>query len=801
MEFNRGLFLSLVIFSCYLIFSLTFVSAYQSGGGLDDANARRAMFIMEPVVKMLDDIKPISCDSSGFITFRAYVENVAEYNVTASKAWIEDRDDGKYYDVSTAMSCTPRTKLISNEEITCRLNVKEALSRIPSCPLENSENTFYLSFDISYDGNEANVIDSRSIVISGTGVRPSMEVKFDVSTPPYPVPDINCRTGSEIEVPVVIHNAETLPREIEWSFSVNKISSSVIECSKLLSRFEGGRDDIYTCALTVPSTIFQDCESGGEVPVVIDAYSGDYKLSGNFSAFLTSSELSLSLAVSPLQKFKCQIIDEAGTCVPLEPQANLTVTISGNVPDKLSVFESRYSLGGNLTTLICKKSNTREYVCMFFVTLDKLGPSGKSEIKSKDRELTVFLDVKYMNYYKNISATTNVTLEGKVINDVLNTQNVLKKDKGFLDWIANSNLQGALSKAIRTLNFINRCCIGVTFVTQIIETGVKEGMKEAVKQAVLNFIKTSIIGSAQSVIGRVLEIIGNVGPNMLTCLARAGSNDISKEMQNLQKFENKDTISPSDLNVPTLGETIQRHLAGCAAQAFWSSLKGWLWGFLCGFVLFLVMIFTGGAAVAPIAAICQVVTGPLAVVGIALNLLMIVISALIMINMFMTATHAMTIARERMAVQLNATNILADYNGAFSQTIESMISEMSVNAFFQNLTDPSYGMGTIKLMFNSTRSGILNSGDQICSGDMVTIDYDLEKLGRVSGFIPELMVTNSRAKTLAFNKLKGVYGPYATDALLGTDPRYDKSEEYTFTLRYGNKNLDYKLNYVNTTCV
>lgn len=818
MEIKRPFLFFLVFFSCYLIFSLTFVSAYQTGEvfGATDAKSRHVKFIMEPVLKIIDDLKPIACDASGYITFRAYVENVAEFDIVKSEAQIEDMSDPsniKKYDVTSALSCMPTRRLISNQEITCRLNVNELLSRIRYCPFEKTENNISISFDISYAANMARVTDSKGLVITGAGVKPEMEIKFDVS---QPVPEINCRTGSEIDVPVIIHDAETLFGEIAWSFSVNKTSSSMIECENILSRKDGGRDDIYLCALTIPDTLFQNCETGEEVQVFINAEAGDHKLSGNFSAPLSSSELRLSLELSPIEKLSCQIIDEDGTCVPKEPQQNVTARITGNVPEKLKVFESRYSLGdGNLTTLLCKKLMNTKYECSVFITLDKLGPSKKSETKSKDRDLTVFFDVKYLNYYKNISASTKVTLEGKVINDVLNTESVLKQKKAFLEWVINSKFQKALTIASRTLNLINMCCTGVSFAEQVgVKEGGKlvfeEGFKKAIKEAMINFLKQglkqtlkkAILGTVENTIGQILNAIGNVGPKILDCIARESIKDINNEIQKLQNFENKTAIYSEDLKIPTIGETIKRHMAVCTAEAFWSTLKSLFLGITCAIGVIFVIIITGGHAFAPIKAVCSLATGALAVAGLAINVILTIISVLVMYNVILTATQAMALARERINVQLKVTNIMTDYTDAFSNTIESMSVSMSLNDMFQNLTDRLYGIDTVKLMFNSSRTGVLDSGDNICSGDSITINYDFEKLNLTKNFISKLSMSNSHSKTLVFDKLKGTYGPYDTDKLLGIeDTTKEPSEDmYIFTLKYLDKNLYYKLNYINRTC-
>jgi hypothetical protein len=804
MGINRPLLLFLALFSCYLVFSLAFVSAYSAGEALSvTGDARRAKFVMEPVLRIADDLQPLSCDSSGVMTFRAYVENVAEFNITAIQAFVEDAWDERYYDISSALTCSPDSGVISNEEVTCRLNLREMLSRLPSCPFEKTENTFYLSFDISSVSGNDKVTASKSLVLAGPDVKPGMDIDFYVSSPPYPLPEINCRTGSEIDVPVVIHNAETLSGGIAWSFAVNGTPSNVIECAKMLSRSGGGRDDIYLCTLSIPDTVFRECEEGSEVLVAISAESGGKRLSGNFSAPLSSSELVMSLQLSQLPTLECQIIDNEngqGTCVPKEPQQNVTATIISNVADKLKVFEARYKLGDeDVTTTLCEKISEGRYQCTVFVTIDKLPvPPQKNDTSTKQRDLSVFFDIKYLNYYRNISASTKVTLEGKTINEIINTQNVLKQKKGFLEWLIKSNFQGILQKALRVMNFVSRCCEGLDLADTFTNTFKKAKMK-AIEDAVLKYVENALWGNAKSVAGRIMETITRLGPNTIKCIVQKGIEDISKEMQKLQTFEEGKQIPANELEVPSIGDVTERYLAGCLIGSFWQSLKSGFWGLLCGIVLKILSIWPPAGAV--IRTACTVVNSEaFKDFKNFLNMISMAADYLVLLNTIITATKAMALARERINVQMNATHIMSDYQSAFSQTIESTTMEMYLNAALSDLVSPYYP--TVKLYFNSSRIGVLDSGGEICSGDRITLSYDFEKLNQTAGFVPELFITNSHSKILLFDSLNGTYGPIDANALLGIDDPAGElpEEEYTFTLRYEDKYLNYKLKYVNHEC-
>jgi hypothetical protein len=249
------------------------------------------------------------------------------------------------------------------------------LSRLPYCPFDKTVNNFYLTLDISYGNKKVKISDGKDFILTRSGTKPKLEVNFEVSAPPYPVPEINCKTGSEIDVPVVIKNAETMYGDITWSFLVNGTSygGNLIDCEKILTRDGEGKEDIYICELVIANTAFPGCVGNEGVEIGVRAQNKDYDISGNFTTRLVSEDLNLGLSLSRIETLQCQIIDENGTCVPKEPQQNVTVRITGNVPAKIRVFETRYKLGdSNITTTYCNRISGNKYECLAFITIDKL---------------------------------------------------------------------------------------------------------------------------------------------------------------------------------------------------------------------------------------------------------------------------------------------------------------------------------------------------------------------------------------------------------------------------------------------
>lgn len=776
-----------VAFASYLTFSTTLVSAYsiaKAGTGLS--------FIIEPELKITDGPAPIKCDSSGYITLHAYVDNVEEFDIEDSKAFVEDLSWGQTFDVSSALSCMPESGLISNEEITCKLHIRELLSQIPACPMEKAVNRLYLTLEISYGNRKATVSDEKSFVITESGTEPSLEIDFSLSHP-YEMPEINCITGSEIDVPVLIKHAEVLFGEMEWLFSIgeNTYGGNLIECEKRRSAEGEGREDIYVCTLLISDALFTDCSGGEEEVVVVYANSGEHSLQGSFSTLLDDRPLDLSLSISGIDTLECQIIDEKGTCVPKEPQQNVTATIRGNVPARLKVIGTSYTLGDSgITNTYCRKISYKEYECLAFITADGLDmPSTKDDTTEKSRELEFFFDVKYLNYYTNISDSTEVMMEGSVISEALNTVNVLEKKKGILEWILDNKVMEWLERGFRTIDFISGCC----FLTELLLQLTTGSLKEALNQ----LLKTYLWGSAKGAIDKVTAVLVSYGPSILDCIVERGMETIKEEQENLQDFEEGEITS--EMEIPSLVSLIESHVASCAGESIWDRIKQSWKKWLCAAIAFASLVITQGGSAAALSAICEAMESPaIRVISTALNLLLMAVTYLLMNQTFSQSMESIALSRERINLQVKAHEILSDYSDSLANTMDTLAGSISSNLLLQNITSPSYD--TVKLLFISDRTGILDNGDEICTGDEIKIEYNFEKLNQTEGFVSRLLITPGGRGPLVFDELEGTHGPTETNLLLGTDPSSDPPEPYTFKLSYQGKSLDYVLNYVPVTC-
>ncbi len=392
--------------------------------------------------------------------------------------------------------------------------------------------------------------------------------------------------------------------------------------------------------------------------------------------------------------------------------------------------------------------------------------------------------MKYLNYYTNISDSTNVTLEGVILDELLNTMNVLEEDIKYLKWIKDNIYW--IEEAYGWINLIRTCC-GFELVKKELEKGYEYAYNGLLKK----FSEMYLWGPASEWWGKIIGVIAQHGPGIVRCIAEKGIEGINKEMKNLEDFEEGEITS--EMEIPTIGELIKEYIAICAIENFWDRIKSTWKLLLCLAIRWLLASILKYDA-------CTILQNP--VIEALLNLidvLVVIISALLLYSTINHGMKSLALARERINLQIAATNIMTDYLEKLKNTMETLATNMALNTAFLNLTYPIYD--TVKLIFISDRTGVLDNQDEICVGDSITIEYDFEKLNQTEGFVSQLSITPSKRGPLIFDSLKGTYGPYLTDTLLGTNPNIDPSEMYTFTLSYEDKKLDYELYYMNHTCI
>lgn len=783
----------LIFASCYLIFSIPFVYSYAVGDFLGPGKKIR-MSILEPTLHMMDDLKPVNCKSSGHMSFRMFIENLPPgSNITGIEAYVTDLYYSNSYDISSSIMCTPMTTLISNEEISCHIDVEEMILKIPDCPMERMDNRFDIFLEIRTEGGDLRLYGSKGIIITREGIQPNLRIDFHAVYPPYSEPKINCLTGSVVDVPVVLEHTEVFYGETEWSLRINNSQEfrELIECELANEGVFGpdGKNDIYMCVLTIPDIAFTKCGSGS-VSLEIAARNGDYRVSDFFETTTFSRKLNLGLSLDDLDTIECQIIREDGSCIPRNPQQNISVLITGNVPKYIEVFDFIYKLGDeNETYTYCERERYNSYECLVFITEDTLPMPTGSGTKTKSRDLNFSVQIKHINYYQTLFEITEVEMEGKVIDEILNTEKVLEKKKGFLQWIKDNDVQGWLEKAFKVIDFISGCCFLLELLLQLTTGALKEALKE--------LLKTYLWGTAEGTVNKIMAIIVSYGPGIITCISEKGIETTEEEMDNLEKFENKEITNT--LEVTTIDSLIETYLLECAVTGFWERIKSSWKKWLCGILSLLAIVLTGGAAAVPLSAICGAMENPVVgVIKIALNLLLMLVTYLLIQDIFNEASQAIALAREKINVEIEAGIIMTEYGQAFSETMETLARSFSSKFMMQDLMEPIYD--TIKLVFISESTGILGHDDSICKGDRLSIEYNFEKLDQTEDFVSELTIQNSErpfSRILHFPGLKGEYGPYSTESIFRTDPEpeNDPSSYYTFTLRYEVDGTERAVNY------
>jgi len=296
-----------------------------------------------------------------------------------------------------------------------------------------------------------------------------------------------------------------------------------------------------------------------------------------------------------------------------------------------------------------------------------------------------------------------------------------------------------------------------------------------------------------------LDLLKTSGIRSLLCIIESGEKIIKNEQKNLEKFEKGEITSVEILQYSFfeyVWKLIEANAPDCLKQQTWGFIKHWsnLLGYLCGFVIFIVMYYHPSF----VGKVCDVImkaTGPL---DIALNLSSMLLGLLTQLHAYNRIHKSLALARERINLQTKATQIISDYTNYFENTMEALILNTATSKIITEFFEPP--KGTVKLIFISNRKGVLKNGDEVCYGDKITIEYDFEKLAETKDFIPQLSISNSNTKTLRFSEIKGVYGPYEIELILGVDNSYP-SENYTFTLKYEDKSVSYQLKYINHTCM
>ncbi|NIO20386.1 MAG: hypothetical protein GTN76_06505, partial [Candidatus Aenigmarchaeota archaeon] len=733
----------LIFAACYLIFSLPFVYAYIVGDYIEPERKVR-MSVLQPTLHIVDDLKPIDCESSDYINFRMFIDNLQSWsNITNIEAYVVDlsKTDTKY-DVTPSLLCTPKTNIISNEEISCHINIEELLFRIRACPLQRIDNIFEIYLDVQTEAGMKRLSGSKTIIITEAGIQPELKIDFNAVYPPMQIPRINCLTGSIIDVPVVLDHTEVFYGKTEWSLRINESQEfrELIECELTLEGDyrQEGKSDIYMCILTIPSTFFPTCVRG-DVSVKIIARNGEHRIYDSFDTKTYSQQLNLGLYIEDLDLMECKIINENGTCIPTNPQQNITVTIVGNVPKYIEAFDFSYALGDeNETDTYCRRDRYNLYECIVFITKDTLPMPSGTGTTTESRDLNFSMQIKHINYYQTLSETTTVGMEGTAIHDFLSAKKTLEEMKKRLeDW---NKVKDVLEDAAWLIDFISLCCKIVNierqlndlkFLQQMLEKygrtlpGVWGQINAAVAaQLKERLLKIEKIGEEIWVLLQFLQseiksIIMSAGPGIIGCIGEAALKAVDIEIENIEKFESGQINQP--LDTPDNILDYLKSLVSCAAENFWDNIKSRWLGYLCAVAVFVVNIICQGC----LTSVCKIITEIAGPLKFFITLALMIVNTIIMGISINMATEAISLAREEINILTMGNNALADYMENMKNTFLA-IALAQVNDQLYKFIQPTIAADMVRLFFISSRTGILNYDDEICRGDSLTIEYNFE---------------------------------------------------------------------------
>ena len=235
MEFKNWAILTFSILSACLILSIPFSSAYMISDVTNPEDTKKISLqeAFQPEVTLLSEIPPLSCDSSGNIEFMLFFSNLLPgFNIAEIKAEIVETNYDRKFDVSSAFTCSPDSSLINNEEVRCRLNANELLSLIPNCPVGQINPDLDLSFTLETEQGNVTASKSVELVLTESGNEPELSINPKITYPPTKL-EYNCRTGTEISLPVQVRHAELLSGSPSWSvkFANGGYREDIIACN------------------------------------------------------------------------------------------------------------------------------------------------------------------------------------------------------------------------------------------------------------------------------------------------------------------------------------------------------------------------------------------------------------------------------------------------------------------------------------------------------------------------------------------------------------------------------------------
>lgn len=853
---NRGmLFLSVIaFFSSYLILSLPFISAMAIGDAMEDPSgegSKIAFGEFDPSLTIIDDIPPVECGDSGTIRFRMYFENVPEnVRIRDIDAHLSNTGTGERYSIGPAVTCSYGSAIVSNQMITCTIDKGKMEMSLPQCPLRYVGNIFELKVTYEDQSDVRTLSATKGMIITEKGLSPSMRIYWDVFSGEQRLKEsrVNCETGSIIRVPLLIDHAEVLQGNMHWSFTLQgkEYGPGSIDCELAYpgTLASEGRSDIYTCDLMIPSSLIPDCIPNTQADVGIRLINGEFDMTGETQVTLYEEPLVMGMQITEYpSNAECQIITYEGACIPRDPQRTVRLRITGNIPERVKVFDFRYSLdGGDPSATICERTSgdSHVYECPIFLPVVSLeGPEDPDDpemVFTGSQKLNLSVNTQFLNHYNMFHDSKTIHYKGEIYDDTVDRMKAIGKHKGIIKWIMNNYKEIMLS--IRVLKNLVCCCslsdfigtVGGAVADVTIEKIVEEGLAEG---AVVFAESLWIVIESEMTTTVLISIFADLGIEGVECYLEAQMDVLDDAMETLEDFEGDDFTLKEISDKPCReGSTIDKvkcwlDIFGCAlentAKKVLDSLTCGVWGcfsdcakglgtlcFATGkcsvgrcweclgsilgcIALITTLVLTGTASAA--GKICSYVLMGLNVSSVLIGFIFLWVSTSDTQDYFDLSMAQM---EKRMEVQGDFQVSMQDHVESQQGFFEGIANRTRIFSLFGS----GFRMPTASVFFRSASSGsLLKYNETVYSGESFYIDYDVKRMNLSHVDVGELTITrpDGSPPSLVLPDVNGTIGPYDPDNVFTVSPGYHPSGEYDFVMDYTYGFASYRLNYENGT--
>ncbi|RLI99429.1 MAG: hypothetical protein DRP03_03585 [Candidatus Aenigmatarchaeota archaeon] len=736
------------ILSAYLIISVPFLHASSI-----------SMHTYTPELHVRE-IEPIAFNSHKRIATEIYVSNlITDFSIASLEVFLKSQ--GEEYDISDAIHCSPLRNIASEEKIKCIIDTATMFSLLPEgfkdkkCKVEFKANITHFGSLILTNKTE--------IIFYEKGTRPRIEIKEEGLDK-----TLNCLTGDEKVFPVTVEHGEIVKGE--WFFGIdsrNITKEEFIDCKLYVKgEFdENGRKDIYVCKVIIPPASLPCKEGEGDVLFKLFLKSDEYVVSDNVTFSLKEEELNPELAIDFPDEIECQIVSDEYECYPINPSRKLTATIL-NAPSSLNIVRAYYKWDNReLTKSVCKRAGENKYECNVFVPSYNVGRTLR-----KERNINLTVEVQYLAYHAKLSASKTVTMEGKIIDDAIDTKKAIEKRASYLGYM--KRFASWLYRIHMILSFIGQCCFASGFINKIYSNS--EGK---ILGLVKDYIKDEFWDSEASTLRNIINIAKDGAPIALYCAIKTGEHMLLERLNKLDSFEEGEEVE-----IESIGNFYSYFFE--SGQFYECMMKRYAMakgaGAICVIIgIVLIAAFPHLAIAAD--KVCDVVDKVENVVGFAIAL----ISLYLLYDSFNKVRDMVSITDSIVKTRTSKLRSVEDYATSYSEVLKSMNSGTALS----NTLNSNLSYGDVVITF-SRGDELLVYNESVCADDEIRISYDFEKLGKV----PELDIYNTGGYVNGISlDIKGEYEGVVKDIFHINE--HSDADTYYFVINTDHGVISYPLYY------